>query len=230
MSLRVLVVAAHADDEALGCGGSLIRHAREGAEIRALFLTNGVGSRESAGSREATLRREAMDNALHILGVSHHKRLNYPDNATDSVPLLDVVKSIEQFSDEWGTPHIVYTHHPGDLNVDHQIANRAALTCFRPQPQTAGKPAKILTFEVLSSTGWSGKPGTDSFMPNYFVDITSILARKLKALRAYADEMRPWPHARSLEAVEHLARFRGATVGVAAAEAFDVARIVDLEE
>jgi LmbE family N-acetylglucosaminyl deacetylase len=224
---RVLVVAAHPDDEALGCGGSLIRHADKGDEIAALFLTDGVSSRSEATSNDAAARLTAMTAALGILGVSHHQRLDFPDNEIDNVSLLSVTQSVAAFCEQWGVPDIVYTHHPSDLNIDHQITHRAVMTCFRPQPTMQGKPASILTFEVLSSTGWFGVANANSFLPNYFVNIASTLDRKLDALRAYADEMRPFPHARSIEMVEHLARFRGGSVGVAAAEAFAVERIIN---
>ena len=102
MTLRVLVVAAHADDEALGCGGALIRHARQEADIGVVFLTNGVGSRDFAGRQQASARREAMRKALRILGVTHQQQLDFPDNATDTVPLLEVVKSIKVGRFPWG--------------------------------------------------------------------------------------------------------------------------------
>ena len=139
---------------------------------------------------------------------------------------LQIAKAVETFCEEWGHPDIVYTHHPGDLNIDHELAHRAAMTCFRPQPDSRGKPSTILSFEVLSSTGWRGSTGTSVFVPNYYTDITSCLPRKLDALNSYRLEMRAWPHARSVAATEHLARFRGAVVGVEAAEAFCVERII----
>jgi len=223
---KVLVVAAHADDEALGCGATLAAHTDDGDEVAALFMTNGVGSRPSAGTGDIQKRRIAMKQAMDILGVRRHQLQDFPDNALDTVPLLAIVKAIESFCRDWGQPHIVYTHYHGDLNVDHQLAHRATMTCFRPQAQTATHPSMILSFEVLSSTGWLGSAAAVGFQPNYFRDITKTLERKLEALRAYAQEMRPWPHARSLKAVEHLARYRGASVGLDAAEGFMVERIV----
>lgn len=226
MKRRVLVVAAHADDEVLGCGGLLARHADSGDDTAVMFLTDGTGSRRDAGDENAERRREAMLSALSILGVGHHKLCQFPDNALDSVPLLDVVRAVEDFCGDWGLPEVLYVHHGGDLNVDHQVARRAALTCFRPQPEMGGRPASILAFEVLSSTGWAGSDPAAGFIPNVFNDISETLARKLAALRAYSEEMRPWPHARSLEAAEALARFRGATVGLEAAEAFVLERSI----
>lgn len=212
------MVAAHPDDEALGCGGTLAKHAEAGARVAALFLTDGVGAR-GAKSAAAAARREAMNEAAAILGIETTRCLDFPDNALDTVGLLSVTRAIEAFCEEEGTPAIVYTHHRGDLNVDHQIAHRAVLTCFRPQPDR--QVEEIRTFETPSSTGWFGAeaPG-EGFAPCHFEDVASTLDKKLRALDAYAAEMRPWPHARSREAVEHLARHRGSLVGVEAAEAF----------
>lgn len=224
--MKILVIAAHADDEALGCGGAMARHARNGDDVAVLFMTDGVRSRTGSGQVEAEVRGTAMKNALNVLGVQSHRLLSFPDNSMDTVPLLSVCKGIESFCDHWGTPEIVYTHHDSDLNVDHRITRTAALTCFRPQPSMAGLPFRILSFEVLSSTNWFGHTW-NPFQPTYFVDITMTLETKLDALRAYAEEMRPWPHARSLASVEHLAHYRGSQVGLQAAEAFVVERMID---
>jgi LmbE family N-acetylglucosaminyl deacetylase len=226
MPQKVIVVAAHADDEALGCGGTMLAHQRQGDEVSVLFFTDGVRSRDCAGEKEAEDRTRSMNQAMEILGVSQFRRLEFPDNAIDTVSLLAVTKAVEQCTADWGLPDLVYTHHPMDLNIDHRIAYNAVMTCFRPQPANRGCPRAILTFEVLSSTGWIGGTGSEAFVPNYFVDISSTLDAKLDALKAYSDELRPWPHARSLEAVEHLARLRGASVGLEAAEAFRVERII----
>ncbi|WP_413432496.1 PIG-L deacetylase family protein [Crateriforma spongiae] len=222
---RVLVIAAHADDEALGCGGSLARHSALGHDTAVLLMTDGVGSREDAGSAEAIRRGTAMNLAMQAMGVQTCERFDFPDNAMDSVPLLEITRAIEKFVDGWGIPDRIYTHHPGDLNVDHQLTHRATMTCFRPQP---GRHTvrEILCFEVPSSTGWMGSGVGSAFVPNWSNNISDTLEQKKLALRAYDLEMRPWPHARSHEAVEALARHRGATVGVEAAEAFVVERII----
>lgn len=224
--MKILIIAAHPDDETLGCGGTMARHADDGDEVAVIFLTDGVSSRSGAGTEETIRRQGAMDQALGILGVRKHALLGLPDNALDSVPLLNITKGVEEFCDQWGMPSVVYTHHPGDLNIDHQLAHRATMTCFRPQPATGGQPNAILLFEVSSSTGWFGVSANQGFQPNYFRNISSTLQRKLDALCAYAEEMREWPHARSIKAVEHLACYRGAAVGLEAAEAFVVERMI----
>lgn len=225
MSKNVLVVAAHADDEALGCGGTIRRHVDAGDRVEVLFLTNGVGSRTDADAAAVERRRNAMQAALKILGVQHYACHDFPDNALDTVPLLEVVRVIGEFAGHFEDIDYVYTHHAGDLNIDHQVAHRAVMTQFRPQPHTI-HPKSILSFEVPSSTGWFGASGAKPFVPNYFVNITATLKAKQAALDTYAEEMRPWPHARSLEAVKSLAAYRGASVGLEAAEAFLLERAV----
>lgn len=226
MKETVLIAAAHADDEALGCGGTIARHTGAGDDVAVLFFTNGVGSRDGSDLADANRRGNAMEKALNILGVQRHSRLDFPDNALDSVPLLQITKAVKNFCHDWAFPTIVLTHHPGDLNIDHQVVHRAVMTCFRPQGGIKTSPRIILDFEVLSSTGWFGVTATPCFHPNCFQDISSTLERKLEALAAYGQEMRDWPHARSIEAARCLARFRGATMGLNAAEAFVVERMI----
>lgn len=222
---KVLVVAAHSDDEALGCGGTISQHSQNGDDVYAIFMTDGVGARDSAGADEITLRKRALADAASILGIKKYKSEQFPDNAIDSVPLREIAKTIENCVKTWGMPDIVYTHFAYDLNIDHRLTFNAVMTCFRPQPHCEGKPQKILAFEVPSSSGWLGTERS-TFAPNYFVNITSTLDQKIKALNAYSAEMRGWPHARSIEAVVHLARFRGSSVGVSAAEAFQLVRCI----
>jgi LmbE family N-acetylglucosaminyl deacetylase len=166
-----------------------------------------------------------MEKALGILGVTRYEWRDFPDNALDTVPLLDVVRTIDDFVKKLPKTDIVYTHHGGDLNVDHQITHRAVMTRFRPQPHDQG-PSAILSFEVPSSTGWFGTGAAPAFIPNYYSDITTTFVQKREALLAYVEEMRPWPHARSIEAVEHLGHMRGSAVGWEAAEAFVIERML----
>jgi LmbE family N-acetylglucosaminyl deacetylase len=225
MNQSILVIAAHADDEALGCGGTMRRHVDDGDQVAVLFLTNGVGARTETDEAAIQRRYDAMEKALGILGVTRYECRDFADNALDTVPLLDVVRAIDDFVKKIPKPDIVYTHHGGDLNVDHQITHRAVMTRFRPQPHDSG-PSSILSFEVPSSTGWMGTGANHPFLPNYFSNITTTLHHKQNALLAYAEEMRPWPHARSLEAIAHLAAMRGSFVGCEAAEAFMVGRMI----
>jgi LmbE family N-acetylglucosaminyl deacetylase len=212
----VLIVAAHTDDEALGCGGTIARHAAEGDKVFAVFMADGVSSRAEASQTDHENRHAAAERAASALGIRRNYYLGWADNRLDSVPLLDIVKGIEPIIREL-QPDIVYTHHPGDLNIDHRRTHEAVMTACRPTPGCTVR--EIYTFEVLSSTEWAG-PAMAPFLPNHFVNITDFLATKRKALAAYQQELRPAPHSRSLDHIEHLARHRGHTVGFEAAEAF----------
>jgi LmbE family N-acetylglucosaminyl deacetylase len=219
---RVLVVAAHPDDEALGCGAVLRRHVEAGAEVFCVSLTNGVGSRADAHGREEVAQRgQAAAESARILGFRWLAQGDLPDNALDTVPLLDVARLVEVAKAE-ARPDIVYTHHGGDLNVDHRVAFAATLTAFRPQPRETY--SEIRTFEVPSSTDWSHAAVGPDFHPTLFIDAVTTWPAKQAALAAYATEMRPFPHARSSQAIEALSTWRGAQVGLARAEAFEVIR------
>ena len=221
-----LVIAAHPDDEALGCGGTMARWAKEGINVHLAFLADGVGARGEVDDTEQGAlddRRDAAYRASEIMGAASVHFDDLPDNRLDSVPLLDITQRVEALIERY-QPDTVLTHHAGDLNIDHRRVHQAVMTACRPQP---GHPVQtILCFEVPSSTEWQVPGGGEPFVPNWFEDITGTLPQKLKALEAYAMEMRDWPHTRSIKAVEHLARWRGATVGVEAAEAFMVARCI----
>lgn len=226
MLQTILVIAAHPDDEVLGAGGALARWAAEGADVHVAFLADGVGSREveALNTAELDTRRQAARQACTALGLQHAPTFDdLPDNRLDTIPLLDVTQSIEALIERL-KPDTVLTHHAGDLNIDHRRVHQAVLTACRPQP---GHPVRqLLFFEVASSTEWQTPGSGPTFMPNVFIDISDTMDRKRAALSAYEHEMRAWPHARSIEAVEHLARWRGASVGVAAAEAFMLGRLI----
>lgn len=220
MTKNVLVVAAHADDEVLGCGGTIARHVAEGDRVQLVFMADGVNSRVVAMPQTIDQRNSAAEAALRILGAEKAHYLGFADNRMDSVAMLDIVYALEPLVNQF-CPHTVYTHHRGDLNVDHRITHQAVLTICRPQP---GNPVReILAFEVMSSTEWAGH-GELPFTPDVFVDITNHWEQKRKALKAYAMEMRAAPHSRSVANIEALARHRGYCVGVAVAEAFMLVR------
>lgn len=218
---RVLVVAAHPDDEAIGCGGTIARHARAGDEVGCLFFTDGVGSRDRTADAVPQMRSAAAVKASRILDVSLVAAFDFPDNQLDRLPLLELVKPLEREIARF-QPDTIYTHFSGDLNVDHRLVAQAVFTAARPQPDSGIE--RIHAFEVASATGWSGSSPAYSFVPNRFVDITRYWPVKRRALQAYGDEMHPYPHARSVEALESLARWRGASVGIELAEAFVVER------
>ena len=219
MCKTVLVVAAHSDDEALGCSGTMAKHVAAGDQVHVLFMSDGVGSRKSVAN-EVSERLSSAEKAAKILGVISMQNLNFPDNRMDTVALLDVAQAVENKIDEV-RPNIIYTHHLGDLNVDHQITHKAVITACRPQPDFCVK--EIFAFEVLSSTEWQ-TPGYFPFIPNVFVDIGKYIDIKRKALEVYSEEMRQSPHSRSIENTLRLNALRGNAVGVEYAESFVLLR------
>lgn len=222
MSKQVLVVAAHPDDEVLGCGGTIARHCADGDTVSVLILAQGVVSRGVA-DQQAQLDRlqTAARLANDILGVQRLELDQFPDNEMDSVTLLSITRRIEA-AVAAVCPEVVYTHHAGDVNIDHRRIHQAVVTACRPLP--GHRVQQLLFFEVASSTEWQPPGSAPAFLPNYFVDISTTLQTKLAALQAYECEMRAFPHARSIEAVRHLACWRGASVGRGAAEAFMLGR------
>ena len=222
----VLVVAAHPDDEVLGCGGTIARMVDAGRLVHVLLLADGEKSRASpSGSGLAidavAARNTAAKTACKILGCASVECLNMPDNAMDGMLLLTIVKEIEARIEKYG-PTTLFTHHGEDVNVDHKVVHQAVIVACRPVPEQP--VTELLFFEVPSSTEWRPPGPGNNFAPNYFVDISSTFDRKLAALNAYASELRDFPHPRSRVAVEALARWRGATAGITAAEAFVLGR------
>lgn len=221
----VLVVAAHPDDEVLGAGGTIARWSAAGRAVAILILGEGSTSRADsrAGGDAAAVAKlvGASEVAAERLGAARPRHGGLPDNRFDGLELLDIVKLVEREIASVA-PTTVLTHHGGDLNVDHRLTAQAVLTATRPQP---GCPVRsVLSFEVPSATEWAFGATGPRFAPSVFVDISTSLEQKIHALEAYDDEMRPAPHARSVPAIRALAEHRGATVGVAAAEAFELVR------
>jgi len=224
--MTYLIIVAHPDDETLGCGGSMAKWTNEGHDVHVLIMAEGFTSRDRQRNRrsrteELSSLAQSANHATKILGVKSINLLDYPDNRMDSVDFLDVVKSIEEVFEKL-KPEVVVTNHIGDLNIDHRIVQQAVVTACRPQPGHTVK--RILSCEVPSATEWQSPTDGRPFVPNWFEDISDMLELKIKALEAYKSEMREWPHARSIKALEHLARWRGSSVGVEAAEAFMLVR------
>ncbi|HUP32681.1 MAG TPA: PIG-L deacetylase family protein [Gaiellaceae bacterium] len=218
----VLAVVAHPDDEILGCGGTLALHAERGDSVTVLILGEGMRSRDEYAAESVDELHAAARAAASELGIDDVRLEQLPDNAFDSVPLLDVVKLVES-TGRSVEPAVVYTHHPGDLNVDHGITTQAVLTAFRPLP---GTPARtLLAFETLSSSEWNYAPGAPRFRPQWYVDIGGVLERKIRALEAYRTEIRDYPHPRSSRGLEIASRRVGMDVGLEHAEAFEVLRV-----
>jgi LmbE family N-acetylglucosaminyl deacetylase len=225
--MNVMVVAAHPDDELLGCGGTAARLAREGHSVYTAILGEGITSRQAqrSGTNPADL------NSLHgcsqrvadLMGVKELSLHGLPDNRFDTVPLLDVIKVVEELIERW-RPTAIYTHHGGDLNVDHQVVSRAVLTATRP---IEGRPVRELyMFEIASSTEWAFQRLAPVFKPNVFVNIESTLPLKLEAMLQYESEVRRFPHPRSPEALTAIAQRWGSVVGCKAAEAFEAVMLI----
>lgn len=202
----------------------MAKFSESGACVHVAFLADGVGARQevvSPSAGELTERRAAARTALNILGVNSFSFGDMPDNRLDTVPLLTIARAVEKLIAEH-RPDTLFTHHCGDVNIDHRRIHEAVLAATRPQ---LGQLVRtLLFFEVASSTEWQTPGSAPVFAPNWFVDISATLDRKLRALDAYAAELRPWPHPRSRRGVEHLAHWRGATIGAEAAEAFVLGR------
>ena len=211
---NILVLAAHPDDETLGCGATIARLSDEGHNIQLLTFTDGVSSRDTDGNRN-----DVLGKVKNILGLSSYSYGDFPDNKMDSVPLLDVCKFIEE--NVKVKPDIIFTHHKDCLNIDHQIIYRATVTSFRPQ---TGNNVKILSYYVPSSTDYNP---VNNFLGNVHYNVVDYKDIKLKCLKeCYDEEMREYPHTRSYENVENLMKVWGSEVGLKYAEKFELIREV----
>ena len=183
----ILVIAAHPDDEVLGCGGTIVKHIQNGDEVHVLIIAEGVTSRDEERNpirrKESLSKLKKMAHKAHkILGINNIKLMDFPDYRMDSVDLLEIIKAVEK-EINIVKPEIIYTHHYGDLNIDHRITHQAVLTACRPEPLRCVK--RILTFEVQSSTEWQSPNIGTVFSPNVFIDISDTLSLKIDALKAY---------------------------------------------
>ena len=225
MNKSILIIAAHPDDEILGCGGTAARLANEGCEVYTAILGEGITSRDLTRQREkreteiARLKSQIRE-ANRIVGVKDVFVFNFPDNRFDSVPLLDIVKTVEELKEKI-KPHIIFTHYQNDLNIDHRVTYQAILTATRPQPGETVK--EIYSFEVLSSTEWNYPL---SFSPDYFFDITTTIDTKVNAMEKYTSELRDYPHPRSLKGIRLNAEQWGMKTGLPFAEAFKTVRVM----
>lgn len=221
----ILVIAAHPDDEVLGCGGTIARLIKEGFEVYTLILGEGITSRDDMRDRKrreeeiTELKGEAKE-ANKILGVKEVFFYDFPDNRFDTVPFLDIVKVVEKVKNSIN-PEIIFTHYEMDLNVDHQITYRAVITGTRPLKEESVK--EIYSFEIPSSTEWRYPL---NFSPDVFFDISTTIDIKIRALEKYKTELKKYPHPRSLEGVKLIAKNWGIKVGLEYAEAFKVVRIL----
>ena len=224
---RLLVVAAHPDDEILACGGTLARALSEGAEVCVLFLGEGVSARFPFGSydsekfrEESNHRTESAKNALRILGISNAIFGDRYCCQFDTLPQITLTKEIEAVMDQF-RPTILFTHNPSEVNIDHRLAYEAVEAACRPTRSFI--PSQIYTFELICSGNWTFET---TFKPNVFVDVTAFWEKKIAAWHCYAGEARPFPFPRSDVGLETLAHYRGMQVAIDKAEAFRLMRAV----
>jgi LmbE family N-acetylglucosaminyl deacetylase len=215
---KALVIAAHPDDEILGCGGTIARLINEGYETYTLVLGRGITARGKKRKWEIEELKKQMEKANKLLGIKKVFSYDFPDNKFDSVPLLDIVKKVETVKSKI-KPEIIFTHFREDLNIDHRRTYDAVVTATRPMEDETVKT--IYSFEVLSSTEWKYPI---SFSPNVFFDISKTLSKKIEAMSYYKSELREFPHPRSLKAIKLNAEMWGVKVGLKHAEAFQLVR------
>lgn len=208
--MRVLVVAAHPDDETLGCGATIARHVSEGDEVHVVVMTDNYRSPDIF---------EHFKEAIKILGVKNGHLFKYPDSELELRTRLELAQSIEDYVETMGVPDVVYTHSEDDLSQDHRATFWAAVTAFRP---VWGTSISIYSCEIPSGTDWSPQP----FVPNMFVDVGRFMDQKVDALNCYTTEVREFPHPRSDISLYARSKFWGTHCGLECAEAFKIVREV----
>jgi LmbE family N-acetylglucosaminyl deacetylase len=214
--IKILIIVPHPDDEVLGCGGTIVKHALGGDEIYLCIVTKAY----SPDWSEDFLRNRSKEikEANEILGIKKNYFLDFPTVKLDTIPQKELIGALSKVVNEVN-PDILYVPHKGDLNKDHRLVFEASLVATRPANR---KIKRILSYETLSETEW-GHP-IEPFIPNVYVDISETFERKIEAMKAYESELRQYPHPRSLEIIEVLAKKRGSEVGVNFAEAFILIR------
>ncbi len=226
MKKNVLVIAAHPDDEVLGCGGTIAKY-KNRYNINCLFLTDGVSSRLPEKKIRLTDKKKRMTSAkkaMKILGVKRSFFGDFPDNSLDTIPFLSIVKFIEKHI-KLLKPFRIYTHFSEDLNIDHQLVGKAVITATRPKSKNNVK--EIFFFEVPSSTEWNFRLAKNLFNPNVFENIEKTIITKKKALKCYKQELRNYPHPRSLKSIVNLSKYRGTIASCKFAESFFLARQIN---
>lgn len=216
--MKILIVASHPDDEVLGCGGTIKRLTLDGHAVFLQLLGAGITSRDGYAEKDIENMKKSIYESNKILGIQQTFMNEFPDNAFDSVPLLNIVKEIERVKKKVA-PELVFTHQPYCLNIDHRITSQAVITATRPMENETVK--KVYGFEVLSSSEWNFPL---RFNPNVFFDISRTVNMKIEAMKKYKGELRLFPHPRSCYGIWLNAQYWGMRCGVPFAEAFMLLR------
>ena len=226
---KILVIVAHPDDELLGLGATMHKLITEqNCQIRTVILGEGITSRSDERNpkqwqEELKIHRQNIEEARKAIGYESVGIYNFPDNRFDTVALLDIIKIIEKEKEKF-QPEIIFTHHGGDVNIDHQRTFEAVITATRPMEHE--KVHTIITFETPSGTEWIPSSEPRRFIPNLFVEVyEENIEAKVKGMESYEFEKRKFPHPRSPEALKILAQQRGIMVGKKFAEIFYVVRM-----
>lgn len=222
----VLVIAAHPDDELLGVGGTIRKFANQGISCHAVIIGEGITSRsdkrDEADAKDLLMLKEDARKAADVVGYQTIDFCELPDNRLDGMDLLDVIKVVSKYVEKH-KPDTIFTHHHGDLNIDHRIVCEAVITACRPVGDYFVE--KIYAFETPSSTEWN-YTYEQPFIPNVYIDVTDTVEAKVDGMRCYRSESAVFPHPRSAEALRALATLRGSNVGMEMAEAFMLLREV----
>ena len=221
---KIMLVAAHPDDELLGSAGTLLFFKKKGYQIKIIFLSDGESSRNIGEKRKKTLIKQRKVQATKVSKLCKFKEpsfAEFPDNCLDTIPMLKIVKFIENEIKKF-KPSIIITRNENDLNIDHKLVFKAVVTATRPSTKTFVN--SIYCFETLSSTENNFSKNKVNFNPNLYFDISSFINKKINLLKIYNKEIKKYPHSRSLESVKVLAKYRGTQIGVKYAEAFYLLR------
>ena len=221
--MKKLIIAAHPDDEILGCGATINKYSSI-YDFYVLILTDGSQTRYDK-SMEDKLKDYALS-ANEIIGTKKVFFENLPNQKLDAIPLLTIIQVIESYIEKI-KPDTIFTHHMGDLNKDHRIVYEATVTAARPLSESIIK--KVYTYFVHSSTEWNNISGEHLFLPNTYIDVSCSIDKKISAMKEYPSECRPYPHPRSPESIKVHANYWGLTVGLEYAEPFILTRSVSGE-
>tara|TARA_B100001059_G_C17781701_1_gene554601 strand:- start:327 stop:1001 length:675 start_codon:yes stop_codon:yes gene_type:complete len=216
---KILVLVAHADDEIIGCGGTLAKLSKNN-KIMCVFYSDGETSRITSNTSDILKRKKNALKVSNSLNINKPMFLNFKDNQLDTYPLLEIIKETEKIINKF-KPDIIFTHFDGDLNIDHQIVSRAVKTAIRPVLNK--NIEKLYMMEILSSTNLMLNKN-DAFYPNTYIDITQSIKVKEKCLKIYKDEMMIYPKIRSIHSIINLNAYRGSEISSKFCESFILVR------